>query len=163
MCFLSFLYIYNHSYIFNACVCVCVCEGGGCRLLRRVVLAVVGTARADVALHLAGVERGLHDAQDEVRPEDVQAQQEDQQAVEDVIGEEHWDYLWCIKHCILNNPHRKDPNACNNPQQRKHRKHRIAQLLIPSILRHLGRLQENIRAVMQQQHQRSNPRHITHP
>lgn len=59
-------------------------------LLRLGALAVIGAARSDVALHLAGHQRLVRDLQDQVRPDDVETEEEQQETVEDEIRREHW-------------------------------------------------------------------------
>lgn len=67
------------------------------------LFAVVGAARPNVAFHLAGVQGLVGDLEDQVGPEHVQHQQENQETVEDVVGWKHRHDFWSINRCTVTN------------------------------------------------------------
>ena len=104
----------------------------------------------------------MRNFQDQIGPCNVQAQQQDQQAVENVVSRKHWKYARCLNRAAINDA-RIESQSRNNPSDCEEGENAIAQPLIVGIFGNFGGFQENISAIMHNQHQRSNAVQIAHP
>lgn len=104
----------------------------------------------------------MSNLQNHIGPGDMQAQQQQQHAVEDVVGGEHWYNAWCFNRCTVNHT-RIESHACDDPNDCEYCENAVAQFLVVCVFGNFGRFQKDIGTVMNHQHQRTDTMQITDP
>lgn len=131
----------------------------------------------------------MRNLQNHIRPGNVQNQQQRQQAVENVVGREHGQNAWRLHGTTVDDA-RIEAEPRDDPDDGEEGEYAIAEFLVVGVLGELGRLwwsgerererarklsnsflntilqdylQENIRTIVHDQHQRPNAMQIANP
>lgn len=112
--------------------------------------------------YLARFQRIVRNLQNHVRPGEVQQQQRYQQTVEDEVGGEHGQNARRLHRAAVDDA-RIEAEPRDDPDEREHGKDAVAQLLVVGVLGDFGRLQEDVGAIVDDQHQRADAMQIAHP
>ena len=104
----------------------------------------------------------------------MEHQQNRKKAIEDVISRKHFDYLGGL-HCRTKRylhlyledtqksskpvkyPSWKDSQSCRGPNAQKQPEHDVTQCVELGVVKHLGKLQEDVTTVVGQEHERTAP------
>lgn len=112
--------------------------------------------------YLSRLQCGVCDLQNQVGPSNVQAQQQHQQTVENVVSREHGQYCGRFYGAAVDDA-RVEAQPGNDPDECEKCKNAIAQFLVVGIFGDFGGLQENVGTIVNDQYQWADAMQVAHP